>query len=63
MFRAYTIKQRHWINLEGLMRQENYLFDTAKRLDPNYAGDFILSPPKVPKATASSLVSILSSAD
>jgi hypothetical protein len=45
------------------MRQENYLFDTAKRLNPNYAGDFILSPPKVSKATASSPVSILSSAD
>jgi hypothetical protein len=45
------------------MRQKNYLFDTAKRLDPNYAGDFILSPPKVSKATASSPVSILSSAD
>ena len=46
----------------GRSGEAQILFDTAKELDPAYEGDFILSPPKVSKASISA-VSILASAD
>ena len=61
MFRAYTIK----VTLEKLRRlgEAEKLFDTAKELDLTYAGDFIISPSKVSKASISFSESIRVSAE
>ena len=60
------ITNKNWeIESSGILEDQSdeaqILFDTAKELDPTYSGDFILSPPKVAKASVS--VSILASAD